>query len=371
MERVKEGIYEEYGYGITNVTSSKERESRIADRTSEFQVIVADTFILAEDTYMAIENVTDQRMPGIAYLNTAAWEGLVRKLLHAMVTNDDFYVVSAGQLETYVSNNFFQSSVMQFNYIMEPVFDKLGMRLISRNMGMDASTTISALGGADIYGESDIFLYLGQPEDEGMMDFLHRQSILSGARVPILLSPMIGALHDATGSSAWVGNLQQGAPFCETTFVEQGTDRLMVPLVPACRYVVCAEAIRDRCDKHNSVCWVDRANQNQEMAEQDADVGKRGEYFPNYNEQRLEGRKIAILVLEALGEAISRWSAEVKHGHVPLSNTTWHVAQAYEEVRESVRRAKHTACEKFMRRLDSRICHIEMHVRLLTLSIAG
>jgi hypothetical protein len=366
--RVKEGIYEEYGFGVlssSNVTSSnQERENRIAARLQEFRVIVDDNVVLTEDD-TAVDGVKETRLPGVAYLNQAAWDGLVRKLLHGMMTNDDFYVVSAGQLETYVANNFFQSAVMQFNYIMEPVFDKLGMRLFSRNMGMDASTTISALGGADIYGEADIFLYLGEPEDEGMMDFLHRQSILSGARVPILLSPMIGALRDVTDNAAWVGNLQPGASFCQETLVNPTTGKLMVPVVQACRYVACAEVIADRCDKHNSVCWIDRVNQNQEMATQDADVGRTGEKFPNYNKQRLEGRKLAMMVLEALDEAISIWSGAVKRGQLPLSNDAWHVGKVYDAVRERVREAKHTQCEELMRRIDRRICHIEMHVRVI------
>lgn len=366
--RVKEGIYEEYGYGITNVTSDRKRDAIVARRSQEFQVIVDDNLVLTEDTFVAVDEVEEERIPGVAYLTTAAWEALVRKLLHAMMTHDDFFVVSAGQLETFVSNNFFQSSVMQFNYVMEPVFDKLGMRLISRNMGMDASTTVSALGGADIYGESDIFLYLGEHESDGMMDFLHRQSILSGARVPVLLSPMIGPLKDSTDSEAWVGNLQPGATFCDETLVDKETSRLMVPAVKACRYVVCSIGIRDRCDKHNSVCWIDRTNQNQEMAEQDDDVGETDKLFPNYNVQQLEGRKIAIMVLEALEEAISRWSESVKEGNVPLSNDMWHVGQVYDEVRERVREAKHTECEKFMRKIDPRLCHVEMHVGIFDVS---
>jgi hypothetical protein len=199
---------------------------------------------------------------------------------------------------------------------------------------------------------------------------LHRQSILSGARVPLLLSPMIRPLRDVTDNSAWVGNLQPGASFCQPTFVNPDSGKLMVPSVSACRYVVCADDIKDRCDKHNSVCWIDRANQNQEMAAQDADVGYAGKNFPNYNVQRLEGRKLAMLVLEALDEAISIWTGAVKKGQLPLSNAAWHVGKVYDEVRERVREAKHTECEQFMRRLDPRLCHIEMHVRIAEHTLA-
>jgi hypothetical protein len=93
----------------------------------------------------AVDEQTGKNMPGIAHMNTHAWEGLVRKLLHAVMTSDDFFVVTVGPANTYRGNNFQQSQVMQFNQIMEPVLDKLGIRLVARNMGMDASTTVSAL----------------------------------------------------------------------------------------------------------------------------------------------------------------------------------------------------------------------------------
>jgi hypothetical protein len=71
-----------------------------------------------------------------------------------------------------------------------------------------------------------------------------------------------------------------------------------------------------------------------------------------------------MLVLEALDEAISIWNGAAKKGQLPLSNAAWHVGKVYDEVRERVREAKHTECEQFMRRLDPRLCHIEMHVRI-------
>ena len=131
-------------------------------------------------------------------MNKAGWEGLIRKLFHAIMTEDDFYVVVAGPPgPTYEGVNLHLTHVMHFHDIMEPVLDRLGIRLISRNMGMNASTTVSALGGGDIYGEADIFWYLPDPsnlESDMQLDFLYKQMILSGERLPIILTPSPGNL---------------------------------------------------------------------------------------------------------------------------------------------------------------------------------
>jgi hypothetical protein len=146
VERVKQGIYAEYGYDSSTLTGADLQEMRYK-QDEFFSVIVYeyDDKNVKIVKGQAVDEQTGQNMPGIAHMNTRAWEGLVRKLLHAVMTSEDFFVVAVGPASTYRGNNFHQSQVMQFNQIMEPVLDKLGIRLLSRNMGMDASTTISAL----------------------------------------------------------------------------------------------------------------------------------------------------------------------------------------------------------------------------------
>jgi hypothetical protein len=145
IERVKQGIYAEYGYDSSTLTGTNLQEMR--DKQDEFFSVIVYEYDEKVKIVkgQAVDEQTGRNMPGIAHMNTHAWEGLVRKLLHAVMTSDDFYVVAVGPANTYRGNNFQQSQVMQFNQIMEPVLDKLGIRLLSRNMGMDASTTISAL----------------------------------------------------------------------------------------------------------------------------------------------------------------------------------------------------------------------------------
>jgi len=356
VERVKEGIYEEYGYGVVGVASTVEKSAIISKRLPAFQVVIDD------NAY----NKTKTKVPGIAHLNTAAWEGLIRKLLHAMITGDEFYVVAAGSAALYRGNNFAQSAVMQFDYLLQPVLDKLGVRLISRNMGTAAPTTLHALAGADVYGEADIFWHIvedattddgTQHETMGQVDLLHRQAILSGERVPVILTPNPANLVVDTENAVWMGNLLPGADFCERTVYKDG--ETVVPSVPACRYVHC-DADAD-CDVHNSVCWVERSDQTPQT-EQRKDVGHQDEGYPNSQVQRLESRKLAMLVLHALDEALDRWVEQSEMGILPLPNDAWHVGPAYERLRKQVRTLPGGGyCDRLLQHLDPQICHMEMH----------
>jgi hypothetical protein len=283
-----------------------------------------------------------------------------------MMTHDDFYVVVAGSAATYRSNNLAQSQVMQFNTIMEPVFDKLGMHLLARNMGMAAPTTVSALGGADVYGEADIFWHvvveaIDEAESEGQVDLLHKQAILSGERMPVILTPNPVKLLQETNNEAWMGNLQPGADFCERTTAENG--KMVLPDVPACHYVNCADDAL--CDRHNSVCWVERSDYNP-LSEQFENAGHQNEGYPNDYMHRLEGRKMAMLVLHALDEALDRWIEQSEQGGIPLPNDLWHVGPVYEQLREKVRTLEDGACNRLLDAVDPQICHMEMHVSSLS-----
>jgi hypothetical protein len=293
------------------------------------------------------------------------------------MTEDDFYVVAAGPASsTYEGVNFQLTQMMQFNDIMEPVLHQLGVRLISRNMGMDASTTVSALGGADIYGEADVFWYrpgVDNLESDAQLDFLHKQAILSGERMPVLLTPYPVQLLADTLNLAWVGNIQPGPMACEATDVT-GHNELVLPKMRACDYVACTHKAvkKGKCkgDKKLS-CWVDRQtvppinkddlNQKNSMARSLQDL--------NHRQHQLEGRKLTLLLLEALTDALKRMAVSVQTDMVPLATRNWHVGEIYGELRERVRRVKKKrtsdgdkpACEALLADLDSEICHMEMH----------
>jgi hypothetical protein len=367
LHRVKEGVYTEYGHPTIRKDGKKISKNEMDKRGELFRVITEDFFV-KKGAAVEIGNVHIAKK-GVAYMSETAWDGLVQKLLHAMMTNDVFYVVLVGQGSTYKANNLFQSQIMQFNYLMEPVFDLLGMTLVTRNMGMNASTTNSALGGADVYGESDILWYYrsnGEKETIGQHDLLQKQAILAGERVPLILTPTPVGLEADTNGTALLGNIQPGAEVCSWTkhFVD-GT--LKHPKsIPACQHVRCDDTLlaEGYCSVHDSVCWVDRKDWDPTKS-QNSDVGSQDESYPGVNAHQWEGRKLSLVLLHALDAAIERWQDAILEDGFPLQEKYWHVRPMYEEIRKNVRSlgidSQTTACELFLSKLDPMICHLAMH----------
>jgi hypothetical protein len=361
VERVKEGIYAEYGHPTTAGTTYLTGDA-LRNRDALFQVILDDFKVI---NGQAVDDATQKPKQGIAYLSRTAWEALVQKLLHSLITNDFFFVVMAGDgAAAGHGNNFMQSSIMQFHYLMEPVFDFFGMRLISRNMAMNDPTTFSALAGADIYGEADIMWYSGKPESAGQHDLFHKQAILSGERVPILLTPSPGTIEHDSDGAAWVGNLQPGptSPQSEPGICPWMNDAAQV-VAPACELVYCDKGQEWCREAYNSVCWVDRIKVAPPIA-QDSTIDQAGN--PGPLAHKLEGRMLSMLVLHALDEALDKWVNGIEKDGFPLMEDYWHVGTSYNEVRESVRThvpredEEPPACDQLFAAFPI-VCRVEMH----------
>ncbi len=123
VDRMIEGIYAEYGHPTKKADGTTLSEEEIEARNELFKIDVKDDAKLSEK--------------GFAYMSLKGMDALARKLLHGMITNDEFYFVLGGHSAAAGhGNNFIQQKTMQFHYVMEPVFQKLGMRLVSRNLAM-------------------------------------------------------------------------------------------------------------------------------------------------------------------------------------------------------------------------------------------
>ena len=374
VRRVQEGIYQEYGLVWPAETAE---QSAMKTKRQEFFPIIQQDFQVINGTAYSAKDDKKQKLRGVGYMTPSAWEGLVRKLWHTLLTHNEFYAVVVGPASTFRGNNFGESQIMQFNDIMEPVLDKLGVRLISRNMGMDASTTVSALGGAAIYGEADILWYIPDTrpgvlqETAGQLDLLYKQAILSGERMPLILTPFPGNLWDDTKGKAWIGNIQPGAEICEFTTL-RSDNSIVLPDVEACQYLRCSStaASQQVCDKYHSQCWVPRNSNvwNPPVGEQKEADGYQASGYPNYPQHRWEGRKLSMIVLKALEEAILRWQKQTVANVLPPPVDLWHMQPVYEEIRESVRTLERTpgksqtvpACETLLLHLNPMICHLSM-----------
>ena len=132
VARMIEGIYAEYGHPTRRDDGSMMTAEEIRHRNDLFKVHISEDAPISGN--------------GISYINQSGMDALVRKLLHGMITNDEFYVVLSGHSAAAgKGNNFLQQKTMQFQYIMEPIFHKLGMRLISRNLGMGGRGKITLI----------------------------------------------------------------------------------------------------------------------------------------------------------------------------------------------------------------------------------
>ena len=122
VDRMIEGIYAEYGHPTKRADGTILTPDEVETRNQLFKIHVGDD---------------NQDNSGISSINQSGMDILTRKLLHGMITNDEFYAVITGHSAAAGhGNNFLQSKMMQFHQIMEPVFHKLGMRLVSRNLAM-------------------------------------------------------------------------------------------------------------------------------------------------------------------------------------------------------------------------------------------
>ena len=204
--------------------------------------------------------------------------------------------------------------------------------------------------------------------DDGSASTHSTHTIRSLLVLSVILTPTVAHLEADTNGKAWLGNIQQGADLCGETYVKGGT-KVVAPDAPGCQYLRCTDAMKrgGYCEKHDSVCWVERTNWN--PVEQDSDVGYQTSGYPNYKEHQWAGRKLTLLVLHALEEALDRWATEMAGDRLPLADNLWHVGPTYKELRESVRTLEPKAgnsvpdppCYHLLRHLHPMICHVSMH----------
>lgn len=101
-------------------------------------------------------------------------------------------------------NHFQQSYTLQVQRALEPLFARLGVYHISRNVGMGGlGTAHNSLGSASIYGGDNAILWWDSGMTENSMpqkDLFVRQGLLSPEKVPLLMgNPVNGHYNDLTG----------------------------------------------------------------------------------------------------------------------------------------------------------------------------
>ena len=361
VARVKEGIYAEHGWP----TKGKEGDQAYLDQRNKFwKISVWDPFAGEEDTARDC----------IASLTKVAFDGLVRKLLHALMTNDEFYAVLGGHSAAAGhGNDFVQNRMITFHHLMEPLFDKLGMRLVSRNMGMGGVGTLQfSLAGGDLYGETDILEWdSGMTEKGPGVDFFNKQAVLSGERVPLIMTDYYFNIMEETKGTALMGRYilqNEKNIFPDTTFEN------------AASQPYAARWMNQKEEKYNAICWEPRSDVEASTPQKEK-PGSQVSWHPGFRNHKWAGRKTALVILEALAVAFERWEEGIAKEGIPLAASYWHVGESYKTVRENLRTHINTPatgsgegegqddirseCEKLIPWLP-RMCRVQMHGKYST-----
>lgn len=298
-----------------------------------------------------------------------SFNGLVRRLLHAMMTQDTFTVVLAGHSAAMgAGNHFRQSYMMQFYRVMRPIFDRLGVKLITRNISQGGLGTIQgAMGSAGIYGdEVDLMIWDSGMTEGGApehVDLFLRQALIGGNRVPVVWGgnfELLRMLHEE--ADADVGEFGWATADMPVTENEEQ----MKDLPWAYQRMKCLDENQDFCkeDRFNATCWIDRPDGiKPETAQLDRPTGQ-VKWHPGWRSHQLTGRSLAFAVLEALQNAVNIWSEGTMTGQ-PLDEEYWHVNDYYNNIREKVLNLDKElgACYKIEGKLPTRMCNTPMNGR--------
>ena len=222
-------------------------------------------------------------------------------------------------LGSFHRNKFQQSYTMQFHKVMAPIFARLGVKLITRNMAQGGLGTIQAsLGMSSIYGdEIDLLLWdSGMTEGAGFQqEFFFRQGLIGGKRVPMVMGmgmnpDLMRILYEnADADVGQFGAATEGMPL--TIDAEQ------VMTIPyATRFLNCAPDAKDYCDKQPrfcTVCWIDPVGDGSIVppTPQKEYFSDNNNFHPGWRPLQLQGRNLAIMILRALQDAIDLWTENV------------------------------------------------------------
>jgi len=297
-----------------------------------------------------------------------SFDGLVRRLLHAMMTTSTFTVVLAGHSAAAGHGNHFrQSYIMQFHKVMAPIFARLGVKLITRNISQGGLGTLqNSMASGSLYGdEVDILIWDCGMTEKGSpnhIDLFFRQGLIGGKRVPVIWSAggtfdILKTLHEECDAD--VGEFGVGTD----GIAETESDDQAATMPWAVQYMKCADGANDVCKKHNHYCancWVTREDGIKPEEEQQAKYGGQVSWHPGWRRHQLTGRVIAFSVLEALQQAVQLFS-DGTMGGPPLDSGEWHMNDYYNNIRDKVKNADPTKSRCFQSEgIPTRVCNTPM-----------
>ena len=349
MTRTLEAIYADFGRGKENLD--------------------ADGFLLRRSMFALDKlDLTTQTEPPPDFQHGASrskggWttedsnQGLIRRLLHAMHSNDEFVVVVGGDAAAAGHGNHFrQTYAMHFHRILAPVFARMGVKLVTRNLSMGHSmgTIQSSLGFSSLVGQDiDVLIWdceMTEGVDSRYAEMFFRQGLMSSGKqgkIPLLLLggnsdgskvfDFLRTLHNESGVNvAQLGIGTYTVP--QTTSVDQ-----VKTLRSVFQYINCTSDMHKECinNRHCTHCWIDRDDVSDptklfsHLEKENSFETPQGWWYPGWRQHILLGRQLAFFILDAMQDAIEEWSQGTMGGP-PLDDDDWHVTSFYDEMREKV-----------------------------------
>ena len=382
VRRGQDAIFATYhGHGLVNVTVEEvdgdvygevaNVDERVAQKLDMFHLEEIDLSSVRSAQHLSDKSPKWQKQGG--WTTARSMDGLERRLLHAMMTNSNFTIVVTGSWQNmgYGGNHGWQSMAGVLDHLLSGLFEKLGMNLVVRAIGLPPKTGISkeeqadilqggrstlehALGWSSIYG-SDVDMvvwddYSAITNDNGeytqgmddtaadLFDFFARQALLSGStHVPFIWGgdfEVLRNLHElADADVGQLGNGMSGVP--ETTSEDQA-----VTLPWASQYLNCRHELQAICQKseHNfaSQCW-DHSMKTPPTSQttQSASIP----VLPTamgWRMHQLKGYTLAYNLLAALLDTLDIWSEKTIYEGHPLSDENWHLEEYIKNIQTKV-----------------------------------
>lgn len=321
VQRAQTAILAEYGHTNDHDNSSSLSSSEM------FRIF----------RYNSSETVTDTGSRQGGWTTESSWQSLVKRILHAIMTEDSFVFAMGGHSAAAGHGNHFQQSyTLQIQWILEPIFARMGVQMIARNFGNGGLGTIhNAMAAGDIYGHDvDMFMWdSGMTENNNRpQELFHRQGLLASPyKIPILWTKSEKVAREYNLAA----NVDIGIPGNGNFgLVSSSTMEELLALPLPARYLKCAGSVKKICEhyRYDGTCWINRPDVEPSVPQGQA-PGGRASWHPGKWEHQIFGRVLAYTILEATQDALLLWK---NAPNLKLEDTAWHMTNHYTQLRKQV-----------------------------------
>lgn len=317
VRRAQDAIYVEYGHA-RNLPVHE-----LFERNKMFKWEKIDTTNVDGKPVQPTPDALDQG----GWTTSRSVSNLARRLLHAIMTNDEFVVVVVGgPAAAAPGNHFRQSYAMQLHRVVAPVLARLGVKLVTRNLShRHASSLPAAMAqtwGTDTKRGVDVLIWDEGPWERTRRekDLFLRQALLSSSihteKVPMVLMGGTESDWELLRMYHEKADIDIGRFGTALYGVNLTTSMEMVKTLPhASQYLHCDATTMGVCrqapDEYCAECWIPRNDipDPKALFPNLADkVPDQRNWNPGWRRHQLTGRLLAYTLLDALQDALQTFT---------------------------------------------------------------